>query len=215
MGLVVIGAGGFGREVASLLDAAVALPGAGEVPPFEGFVDDVAPDTDLLAAIDRPYLGRVEEVLGPRDLSFVVAIGAPDVRARVDAAAVALGRTPPPGLAHRGAFVGRDVRLGPGAIVCAHASLTTNVEAGRHLHVNLGCVVGHDAVLGDYVTMAPLAQVLGRARVGDRVDLGAGSIVLPGVTVGAGARVGAGAVVTRDVAPGVTVAGVPARPLGA
>ena len=51
-------------------------------------------------------------------------------------------------------------------------------------------------------------------RMGDDVWIGAGVLVLPGVTVGDGAILGAGAVVTRDVAPGATVVGNPARPVG-
>ena len=51
--------------------------------------------------------------------------------------------------------------------------------------------------------------------VGRNCWIGAGALILPGVTVGDDAIVGAGAVVTRDVAPGATVAGCPARPLGA
>src|SRR5581483_3106907 len=48
-------------------------------------------------------------------------------------------------------------------------------------------------------------------RIGSNVWIGGGAIVLPGVTIGDDAVIGAGSVVTRDVLPGVTVAGNPAR----
>jgi acetyltransferase-like isoleucine patch superfamily enzyme len=90
--------------------------------------------------------------------------------------------------------------------------LTTNIVAGRHLHVNLNATVGHDCVIGDFVTLAPGVSISGHVTIGDGVEFGTGAVVLPGVTIGDGAMVGAGAVVTRDVEPGVTVIGMPAKP---
>jgi UDP-2-acetamido-3-amino-2,3-dideoxy-glucuronate N-acetyltransferase len=52
-----------------------------------------------------------------------------------------------------------------------------------------------------------------RTRVEHSASIGSGAVVLGGITIGSRALVGAGAVVTRDVAPGETVAGVPARVL--
>ncbi|MEF8830572.1 MAG: DapH/DapD/GlmU-related protein, partial [Halobacteriales archaeon] len=51
----------------------------------------------------------------------------------------------------------------------------------------------------------------GEVVVGERAMIGAGAVVLPGVEVGADAQVAANSLVTRDVPPGATVAGVPAR----
>ncbi|TMG79986.1 MAG: hypothetical protein E6H74_15400 [Betaproteobacteria bacterium] len=61
--------------------------------------------------------------------------------------------------------------------------------------------------------LGPRCIVGGRSRVGCRAFLGLGAIILPGITVGDDAVVGAGSVVTHDVSPGATVAGVPARVL--
>ena len=63
------------------------------------------------------------------------------------------------------------------------------------------------------MSLTEARAVSGNVHLGDGVTIGTGANVLPGVTVGAGAFVGAGAVVTADVEPGLTVAGVPARPI--
>lgn len=76
-----------------------------------------------------------------------------------------------------------------------------------------GCHVGHDAAIGEDCELAPGVVICGYAVIGHRVKIGVNACVLPFVKVGDGARIGAGAVVVKDVEPGVTVVGNPARPL--
>lgn len=93
------------------------------------------------------------------------------------------------------------------------------IDAGMRAHTTIGertflmkkVHVGHDATIGDDCDLAPMANVGGYAHIGNRVRIGMSAVILPYRVVGDGARVGAGAVVTKDVPPGVTVAGNPAR----
>jgi sugar O-acyltransferase (sialic acid O-acetyltransferase NeuD family) len=142
---------------------------------------------------------------------FVIGIGAGDVRRSIDAKLTEAGLTPAV-LVHPMATVGADNRIGEGCILAAGARVTTNITLGRHTHIHVNATVGHDSTLGDFVSVFPGATVSGSATLGDGVTIGTGANVLPGRTVGAGASVGAGAVVTTDVEPGTTVAGVPAKP---
>ena len=81
-------------------------------------------------------------------------------------------------------------------------------------HITLGdhVIVGYDATLLCHEFLQEEYRV-GDVVVGDRAMIGAGAVVLPGVEIGAGAQVAANSLVTRDVEPGTTVAGVPARPM--
>jgi sugar O-acyltransferase (sialic acid O-acetyltransferase NeuD family) len=207
--LVLVGAGGFGREV---YDVVQALITAGSPIRFTGYVDDRDDEHPLLARLGVSLLGTVSTLAELGDAhSFAIGIGAGDVRQRIDAELVAAGCTPLT-LCHPMATIGSDNRIGEGCIITAGARVTTNITLGRHVDLHVNSTVGHDSVLDDFVSVYPGATVSGNVHLGTGTTIGTGANVLPGVTIGAGAFVGAGAVVTTDVEPGVTVVGVPARP---
>ncbi|MFZ5963842.1 sugar O-acetyltransferase [Thalassococcus sp. BH17M4-6] len=109
----------------------------------------------------------------------------------------------------------------------------SNITLGDNVFLNYGCVLLDvcPITIGNRVDIAPYVQILTADHprdaatrdaglefgqpitIHDNVWIGAGAMLMPGVTIGADAIIGAGAVVTRDVAPGTTVGGVPARPL--
>lgn len=110
------------------------------------------------------------------------------------------------------------VEIGEGAILCPFVTITSNIRIGKHFHANLYSYVEHDSVIGDFVTFAPGVHCNGNVKIEDYAYIGAGALLKQGkpgmpLTIGHGAVVGMGAVVTKDVAPGTTVVGNPARVL--
>lgn len=106
-----------------------------------------------------------------------------------------------------------DVAIGDGACLSPFVTLTSNIRIGRCFHANLYSYVEHDCIIGDFVTLAPAAKINGNVRIGDHAYIGSGAVIRQGLVIGAGAVIGMGAVVVRNVPPGVTVLGNPARPL--
>jgi sugar O-acyltransferase (sialic acid O-acetyltransferase NeuD family) len=205
--LVIIGAGGFGREV---LDLVRDINGAAPQFDFLGFLDDGDVNVSLLQRTGATLLGPSSR-LADLAASYVIGIGTPEPRRRIDAVARSVGRTAAI-LTHPSATIGSDVQIGDGAVIAAGARLTTHIVVGRHAHINLNCTIGHDAIVGDFATLYAGVHLGGGVVVEDGAMLGTGCVILPNVRVGRGAVVGAGAVVVRDVEPDTTVVGAVARP---
>ncbi|MSO86136.1 MAG: UDP-glucose 4-epimerase [Acidimicrobiia bacterium] len=205
MSIVIVGAGGHGREV---FDVVEACGGS-----CLGFVDDGSPDLEPLRRRGVSVLGNVG-FLAELDALVLLGIGESATRRRVgdtlDAHRALLWS---PALVHPLASTGSEVELGVGTVLCAGARLTTHITIGRHGYLGPNATLGHDAILEDYVTVLPGATVSGAVHLESGVSIGTGAHILPGVRVGEAAVVGAGAVVLADVAPGATVVGVPARPI--
>ena len=103
-----------------------------------------------------------------------------------------------------------------GAVLSPFSTITSNVKIGSYFHANIYSYVGHDCVIGDYVTFAPSVKCNGNIVIEDYVYIGTGAVLKQGrsgypLTIGRGAVVGIGAVVTKDVPPGVTVIDVKAN----
>ena len=210
--LVVIGAGGFGRETLDVIEAINAVT---PVPKYEvlGVIDAQPSQQNLQRLADRRinYLGTESDGLArAQHAQFVVGIGSPALRLLVAERFAQFGFMAAT-LIHPSSGIGSMSQIAAGSVICAGVQVSTNVQLGRHVHLNANSTVGHDSVLADFVSVNPGAIISGEVRVETGCLLGAGSVVLQGLTVAAGAVVGAAACVTRDVEGSATVVGVPAR----
>lgn len=206
--LIIIGAGGFGREV---------LAWARQCPEFRrdweiaGFLDDNLEATAAYV-IDVPILGRVDAWQPASDDLFVCAIANPAAKRRCTTQIEQRGGIFTR-LIHPSVIFGERVELADGVILCPRATLTCDIKVGRHSAINLFTAVGHDARIGNYCQMHSYTEACGHVVLENEVLMGTHATILPGKRVGQGAVVGAGSVVLSDVPAGVTVVGTPAKRL--
>lgn len=202
--VLIVGAGGFGRE---LLAWCRQHPEHGCKWTVVGFLDD----TTNTVAGDVRVVGRIADYV-PQGEKILLGLGMPATKHKV-VEQLRLKRAVFHEFIHPSAIIGERVSLGIGTIVCPGAVLTSDVKLGEFVTINICASVGHDAVVGDYSTLSGHCDVTGHAKVGNRVFMGSHAVITPKCVVGDDAVIGAGAVVFSTVRPGTTMIGNPSRQL--
>lgn len=204
--LLIVGAGGFGREVHAWLvdwieqnegwriggfinDGPGSVARFGHYPDVVSSVDDYQPQPDeyLVCAIGKPSDRRmVVEKLLARGAEFFTLI-------------------------HPTAVIGENVSIGRGSVICPTCVLSADIEIGAFVNINIGCVVGHDATLGDFCTLSAHCVITGACVLEEEVFMGTHASLIPKVRAGKQSVIGSASVAVRNVAAGTTVFGVPAK----
>lgn len=207
----IYGASGCGRGVMPLAKLQLEKTGATDWDLV--FIDDEASALTMNGHRVLSYVQWLSEAADSRYVNIAIANG--DVRARL------VSKCEADGVQFFGVRAANvvelvDVEIGDGAVLCPFVTITSNIRIGKHFHANLYSYVEHDSVIGDFVTFAPGVHCNGNVKIEDHAYIGAGALLKQGkpgkpLTIGRGAVVGMGAVVTKDVAPGTTVVGNPAR----
>lgn len=208
--LIIIGASGFGREVAWLVERINQKESTWNL---LGFLDD---NDEIQGNVINGYkvLGKTDSIAKYKDTYFVCAVGASKTRKRIiENIKVLNSGVKTATLIDPSVEKSELVNIGEGTIICAHTILTVNIEIGSHVIINLDCTVGHDAVLKDYVTLYPSVNVSGATVIGQCCELGTGMQIIQGKTVGDNSIIGAGAVVVKDIPDNCTAVGSPAKPI--
>ena len=220
--LVIIGTGGFGREVLwasrEMEPSIYALTGAlvqGSLDIKDvAFVDDDKNlwNTEICGA---PVVGCIEyagNYFDQADMLFVCGVGLNELRKKfVQRVENTFGKNKFHTVIHQSVEKSSFVNIGEGSVVCAGSILTTQVKVGNHVNINLDCTIGHDVVIEDFVNVSPGVHISGYCTLKEGCDIGTGANILPHVTIGKNSIVGAGACVTKDVPDNTTVVGVPAK----
>lgn len=205
--IVIIGAGGFGREVAWLIGDINKVNNEWNI---VGFVDD---NKSIQGTEINGYkvVGDIDW-LEKQEVFVVNAIGDPVIKKKV-MDKLDGSKNKYPVLIHPSVICSDRVSFGEGSIICAGNIITVNVEIGKHVIINLDCTIGHDANIGDYSTVLPSVNVSGFVKTEECVSVGTGSAVIQGVNIGKNTVVGAGAVVVKDLPANCTAVGSPAKPI--
>jgi sugar O-acyltransferase (sialic acid O-acetyltransferase NeuD family) len=201
---IIVGAGGFGREV---LSWALDCHEAGRLPPIGGFIDD---QEQSMAGFDLPRLGAISDYSPMPGDRFIVAVGKPSSKRRLVEMLSERGAQFAT-LIHPAAVVTRTATLGEGVIMTPFTMANPSAVAERFVTIISFSGLGHDSRAGEFTTISSHVDVTGFAELGRDVFVASGARILPGVKVGDGATIGAGAVVIRRVKPGATVYTEPAK----
>jgi len=200
--LIIVGAGGHGRETAfaHLLSAPTDS--------FLGFLDDRAVGA---SPEGWPILGCVDDAPTHARAAFLVAVNDPRARRAVVGRLAALGVSRWGSVIHPEVRVHASVRTGRGCSILGGCQLTTNIRIGDHCILNRGVQVSHDCSVGDFCSLNPGACIAGNVSIGDGCEAGSGCAVRQGTRIGRGVVVGMGAVAIKDIPDGAVVVGNPAR----
>lgn len=208
--IVIIGAGGLGREVAQLIEDINADK---KVWNLLGYIDET-PEKQGTVINNNIVLGNFAwlEKNSNKKLCIVCAVGNPVDRYglinRVSAYNIDFAN-----LIHPGSKISKFSDLGTGCIVCSDSLISVNVKIGNHVLINPACGIGHDTVIGDYSSLYWDVILSGNVCVREGCEIGSKAVVIPKTTVGKWSILGAGAVAVDDIPDFCTAVGVPAKPI--
>lgn len=206
--LIIIGAGGMGRCTYCIAEQSV---GFGEDFQIKGFLDD---NIHALDGFDgyKPVLATIADYKIEPDDVFVCSIGEVQTKIKVCEKLKAKGAKFYT-LIHKNSCIGKNAKIGEGTIIDESVHIDPDVIVGTDCLLQAQAVVGHDSVIGNYARIDTQCSLVGGTIVKDRATIYTHAMISHNVTVGEDAVVGACSFVIKNVKPGVSVFGVPAKPI--
>ena len=206
--VVIIGAGGFGREVLDVFDAINSVRPTFDIIGFivddlYGKPGDVINNKSILGGFD--WLDRHKE-----HVFAVCGVGAPELRLKLIKNAESVGAQFC-SVVHPNAILTDWISIGEGTVITAGCILTNQVKIGNHVHLNLDCTIGHDVVIEDFVTVSPGCHISGRVLIKRGALIGTGTNIIENLKIGTWSVVGAGSTVIKDIRKNSVAVGNPAK----
>ncbi len=206
--VVILGAGGHARSVLNAFRDADKSKKQWDV---LGFVDDnMKIHGKIICGV--PVLGGFDwfDARERKDIYVMNAVASPEIKKNIIERAYKRNLKFCT-LIHPSVWKSEYVEIGEGTFIAAGNILTTFIEIGSHVIINLSCTIGHDSIIEDFCTLAPGVHLSGNVHIKKGSDIGAGSVVLQSRSIGPWSVAGAGSVVNTDIPPSRTAVGVPAR----
>ena len=208
--LVIIGTGGFAREVLWLLCEANDFISQYNI---KGFIDnDLKLKNHVINGI--PILGDDDWLKSySKEICAVICIGDSKTRKHIHNKLKVNSNLTFPTIISDNTKYSNSVKFGQGCIICMSNVLTVDITIGDFVVINLDCTVGHNSILDDFVTLNPSVNVSGNVRIGACTNIGTGANIIQGISIGENTTIGAGAVVIKDIPSNCIAVGVPAIPI--
>ena len=205
--IIIIGAGAFGREVNWLIERINRSEPKWNV---IGFVDDGIVTGEVVAGL--PVFGGIDYLLSLNEqVNLVCAIAGVNARKQIIANLNEKDNVNFPNLIDPSVIQSPSVQMGCGNIICASSVLSVDIKIEDFVIIDWNCTIGHDVVLGSYVTVYPGTNISGCVDIGIRCEIGTGTKVVQGLKIASDVVTGAGAVVAKDIDVRGTYVGVPVK----
>ena len=203
--IIIVGAGGFGRELLQWIKDINEKKLTWEI---AGFIDDNLNALDDVEC-DYKVIGTIQDWEPKEDEEFALALGSPELKRKIVGILKAKGAKFAT-VIHPTAIVTDFAEYGEGFIMFPYSKLSVNSEVGDFVTL-LSTGIGHDTYVGDYTVISANCNIVRNVRIGQDVFLAAGVCIAQDVVIGDGAYLGIGSVILKDVAPGAKMFGNPAR----
>lgn len=204
--LIIIGAGGVGREVSLIVEQLNYLEATWNL---IGFIDD---NVEMFGEAINGYsvIGGIE-TLNFYNEDYYIVIAIANYKIKKDIVDKINNRLPFATIVHPKVWIHDFMTVGEGSIIYEGAIITANVEIGKHVIISPKCGIGHDSIIKDYVSLLWNVNISGSDIIEEGVLIGSGATVIQNKTIGNTSIIGAGSVVIDDIPSGSTVVGVPGK----
>lgn len=207
--IAIYGAGGFGKEVACILNLINQ-----KQPTWEllGFFDD-GKEKGLQVSYFGPVLGNLSDLNNwPEPLSIAFAVGSPAILQKL-VNGIANPNITFPNIIHPEAFLAdiASFQIGQGNVIVRGCSFSCDVSIGNFNQFNSLSALAHDVKVGDFNVFMPLTRISGETTIGNQNFFGIGSVILQCIKIGNNTRIGAGSYLMRNTKDGQLYFGNPAR----
>lgn len=204
--IILVGAGGYGRELVALL---LSEPKDLQTWVIKGFLDDNPEKTGSLVS-SYPILGTSDTYTPDANDVFLLAVGNPHIRLQL-AEKLLKKNAKLFTFIHSKALVLTDAKFGQGCVVYPNSVIANNAQLGDFVSVNYFTAIGHDVTIGNACVINAHCDIPGNVKIGNGVIIGNGSNMVPGIKIGDKAILGAGSTAFRNIPAGKTVLGCPAK----